>query len=60
MCEVYPDEKRCAWSVIYDRLKSHSDLDQMRSAYVPPRKGELAYTSGWANYYLGRDHTARE
>ena len=58
MCEVYPDEKPCVWTKVYRRLKSVGRLDEMRGAYVPARKAELGYTSGWANYFLGRDHAA--
>jgi methylenetetrahydrofolate reductase (NADPH) len=60
MCEVYPDEKPCVWTLVYRRRKSVGELDAMRTGYVPPCKAELQYTSGWANYYLGRDHTAPE
>ena len=59
MCEVYPDEKPCVWTKVYSRLKGVGELDEMRGAYVPPRKTELGYTSGWANYYLERDHAGR-
>ncbi len=59
MCEVYPDEKPCVWTVVYQRLKSVGRLDEMRTGYVPARRTELEYTSGWANYFLGRDHTQK-
>lgn len=58
MCEVYPDEKPCVWTRVYPRLKGAGKLEEMRAQYVPPRKMELAYTSGWANYFLARDHAA--
>ncbi len=58
MCEVYPDEKPCVWTLVYPRLKGTGKLEGMRSSYVPPRKMELNYTSGWANYFVGRDHAA--
>ncbi|MCX6998199.1 MAG: methylenetetrahydrofolate reductase C-terminal domain-containing protein [Kiritimatiellaeota bacterium] len=58
MCEVYPDEKPCVWTKAYQRLKSARKLEELRTQYVPPRKMELAHTSGWANYFLGRDHAA--
>ncbi len=58
MCEVYPDEKPCVWTRVYPRLKGAKKLEEMRTRYVSPRKMELAYTSGWANYFLGRDHAA--
>lgn len=56
MCEVYPEEKPCVWTLVYARLKGAGRLEQMRTGYMPPRKMELAYTSAWANYFLGRDH----
>ncbi len=59
MCEVYPDTKPCVWTRVYERLKSVGRLDEMRGVYIPPRANELAFTSGWANYFLERDHTSR-
>jgi methylenetetrahydrofolate reductase (NADPH) len=58
MCEVYPDEKPCVWTLVYPRLKGAGKMEDMRTRYVPPRKMELGYTSGWANYFLERDHAA--
>jgi len=58
MCEVFPDDRRCVWTIVYDRLKHVGRLDELRGRYTPPRKTELQYTSAWANYYLGRDHGA--
>lgn len=58
MCEVYPDEKPCVWTLVYQRLKGAGRLEELRTRYVPPRKMELAFTSGWANYFLARDHAA--
>lgn len=58
MCEVYPDEKPCVWTVVYGRLKSAGRLGEMRAGYVPPPRRELDQTSGWANFYLNRDHSA--
>lgn len=57
MCEVFPDDRKCVWTIVYERLKSVGRLDEMRRGYVLPRKTELQYTSGWVNFYLGRDHT---
>ncbi len=59
MCEAYPDERVCAWTTIYNRHKSDGTLDDMRSKYVPPTRNQLAHTSGWANYFLRRDHSAK-
>ncbi|MEI7901601.1 MAG: methylenetetrahydrofolate reductase C-terminal domain-containing protein [bacterium] len=58
MCEVYPDEKPCVWTLVYPRLKGAGKVEEMRTQYVPPRKMELSFTSGWANYFLSRDHAA--
>ena len=56
MCEVYPDSKKCIWTVVYERLKRSGKLEDMRSKYMPPRMNELDRTSGWANYFTGTDH----
>ena len=58
MCEHYPKEKACAWTRVYGRLKADGELERMRTQYIPPRKTELAHTSGWANYCLRKDHSA--
>jgi methylenetetrahydrofolate reductase (NADPH) len=58
MCEVYPDEKPCVWTRVYERMKGAGKLEELRTLYTPPRKMELAYTSGWANYFLEVDHAA--
>lgn len=58
MCEVYPDEKPCVWTLVYPRLKGAGKVDEMRTNYVPPRKMDLANTSGWYNYFLNKDHAA--
>lgn len=60
MCEAFPDSKRCAWTVVYDRMKSSGDLGKLRQGYVPARNAALEDTSGWANYYLGKDHHKQE
>ncbi|MDP2988934.1 MAG: methylenetetrahydrofolate reductase C-terminal domain-containing protein, partial [Kiritimatiellota bacterium] len=57
MCEVYPDDRRCVWTCVYERLKSSGDLEPHLPLYVPPRNAQLEDTSGWANFYLGRDHS---
>jgi methylenetetrahydrofolate reductase (NADPH) len=58
MCEAHPDERVCVWTQVYKRLKSDGKLDEMRTGYSPPLRSQLGHTSGWANYFLGRDHTA--
>jgi methylenetetrahydrofolate reductase (NADPH) len=58
MCEKYPTEKECAWVEVYRRLKGSGHLDRLRQEYVSPCRRDLANTSGWANYFLNRDHAA--
>lgn len=56
MCEAFPDERRCAWVMVYERLKSSGELETLRTGQAPPRNARLENTSAWSNYYLGRDH----
>ena len=56
MCEAFPDEKPCVWTSIYARLKSSGELTNMRDEPIPARNAALENTSGWANFYLGKDH----
>lgn len=58
MCEKYPTEKPCAWPEVYRRMKSTGEIERLRREYVPPCRRSLANTSGWANYFLNRDHAA--
>ena len=60
LCGAATEEKPCAWTVVYARMKGAGKLDEMRAHYVPPRRMNLASTSGWSNYFLGRDHAAGE
>ena len=56
-CEVdgYGD---CIWLRAYERLK-HDGREQQLLAHVPVVQDQsLRGTSSWANYWLGRDHTA--
>lgn len=59
-CEAHPGEKPCAWTLIYNRMKSDGKLEEMRSKYIPPIRSQLDHTSGWANYFLERDHSAEK
>ncbi len=56
-CEVYPGEKRCLYVKIYERLKSHHNLQKAKEGFVPPRDWTLNNSSSWVNFYKGRDHT---
>jgi len=58
MCEVYSDEKPCVWTLVYSRLRGAGKAEEMRNGYVMPRKMDLSHTSGWANFFLERDHAA--
>lgn len=58
-CEVHPD-RPCVWTRVYRRRKATGQLDAMREGYVPPRDARLEGTSGWANFYLGRDYKGRQ
>lgn len=57
MCEVFPDDRPCVWTIVYRRLKRAGRLKEMRNPYMPPRNNQLEHTSGWANYFLGKDHS---
>jgi methylenetetrahydrofolate reductase (NADPH) len=58
-CEV-DQAKRCVWTTAYERCAATGKLDSMRTAYVPPVDNSLARTSGWANFFLARDHAAKK
>ena len=53
MCEVTP-EQPCIWVSVYERAKARGHIDELRT-YLPPRRRELANTSSYINFYLGRD-----
>jgi methylenetetrahydrofolate reductase (NADPH) len=55
-CEVYPGKKRCLYVRAYERLRAHREEDSLKDGYIRPRDWDLAGTSSWANYFLGRDH----
>jgi methylenetetrahydrofolate reductase (NADPH) len=49
----------CIWLRAYERLK-HDGREQDLLAHVPVVQDQsLRGTSSWANYWLGRDHTAK-
>jgi len=37
-------------------MKAAGELDRLRNGYVSPRNTALEGTSGWGNYFMGRDH----
>ncbi|HWH69797.1 MAG TPA: methylenetetrahydrofolate reductase C-terminal domain-containing protein [Candidatus Sulfotelmatobacter sp.] len=57
-CEVR--EVECLWSRAYDRLKYEGKADQLL-AHAPVIQNQgLRGTSSWANFWLGKDHTAKK
>ena len=59
-CEVYPGETQCVWVRAYTRLKSQGKEDEIGRNIVPPCNWELWQSSSWINYFLGRDHSAKQ
>jgi len=55
-CEVFPGKKRCIYVRAYRRLRAYRKEESIKEGYIPPRNWDLAGTSSWANYFLGRDH----
>jgi methylenetetrahydrofolate reductase (NADPH) len=59
-CEVYPGKKQCIWVRAYLRLKSQGKEDEIGKYLVPPCNWDLWQSSSWVNYFLGRDHSAKQ
>jgi methylenetetrahydrofolate reductase (NADPH) len=59
-CEVFPGKRRCIFVRAYDRLKSYNEETSLKGEYICPRNWELDQTSSWTNYFLGRDHQAKD
>ena len=57
-CEV-DENKPCVWTLAYQRFSAADKLDDMRKQYIPPADNALDHTSGWANFFLGRDHAEK-
>ena len=57
-CEVFED-RPCLWIEVVRRLRSQGRLGDLRGPALPPRDPALQATSGWANFYLGRDYQGR-
>jgi methylenetetrahydrofolate reductase (NADPH) len=54
-CEV--DEKKCIWRKAYSRLKPHNEEQEPFKGPVVVTDARLLNSSGWQNYYLGRNHS---
>jgi methylenetetrahydrofolate reductase (NADPH) len=57
-CEVYPGKKKCAYVRAYSRLKNYNQESELDSYQVDPCNWDHYQTSGWINYYTGKDHSA--
>lgn len=58
-CEVYPNQQKCIWVKAYERLQFYGEEDRLNAYQVEPYNWKLDHTSSWANYFLGRDHSAK-
>lgn len=57
LCEV-EEVRQCIWARAYDRFKAYGEEEAMMRDHEPIfTDGALRYTSGWRNYFLGRDHS---
>ena len=57
-CEVFDYE--CIWARAYDRMKYEGRSEQLLG-HVPVIQNQgLRGTSSWANYWLGKDHAAKQ
>lgn len=58
-CEVYPGRRRCVYVRAYDRLRGSRQESRLEEIPVPPCNWDLNSSSGWLNFFLGKDHTAK-
>ncbi len=57
-CEL--GDKECMWARIYERLKSYGESQTMFDGPPAFYDAALERTSSWANFYLQRDHAAKD
>ena len=57
-CEA--DNKKCVWTIAYDRLKQFNEWETFVSAPPSCYNAGLKGTSAWANLYLNRNHSAEQ
>ena len=58
-CELSERKKDCIWVKAYSRNRYFNGNNaELLSAKPVIKNNKLNETSGWANYYLGRDHNA--
>lgn len=58
MCEAFP-EKPCIWVKAYNRYCYYSEFEDLESRNPVIKDNSLKNTSGWANYFLNRDHQSK-
>jgi len=56
-CEIA--KRPCVWARAYDRVKAYGAEAQLLEGRTVIADGSLQATSGWANYFLERDHQVR-
>jgi methylenetetrahydrofolate reductase (NADPH) len=56
-CEI--PGRPCLWARAYQRLRPYGEELAMLRRPATIQDNALRHTSGWANYFLGRDHTAK-
>ena len=56
-CEVFDYE--CIWAKAYDRMKYEGTSEQLLDHAPIIQNQGLRGTSSWANFWLGKDHTAK-
>ncbi|MBI9098906.1 MAG: methylenetetrahydrofolate reductase C-terminal domain-containing protein [Spirochaetaceae bacterium] len=59
MCEAFP-EKTCIWVKAYGRQRYFREKTTLLDRDPIIKDNSLKNTSGWANYFLGRDHQAEK
>lgn len=52
-------DKDCIWARAYQRLKYYKETNEMLQGPAVFTDANLQDTSGWANFFLGRDHNAK-
>ncbi|MFH1612126.1 MAG: methylenetetrahydrofolate reductase C-terminal domain-containing protein [bacterium] len=58
-CEVHK-EKRCVWTLIYERLSAENKLSLIEKEIIPPPNVSLSHTSSWTNFFMEKDHTSKK
>lgn len=59
-CEVFPNQKRCFWVNVYEKLPDTRYDSLRKGPLLPPKNWSLAESSSWINFYMGKDHHRNE